>query len=350
MRVLHTIGSVATRYGGPARSVPALVGALDAQGLDVSIWSADESKTECCTYQSGKILEVIKRCQPDIVHDHGVWLPNNFLVARICRKLGIPRVVSPRGMLMPWALNHHRWKKRAAWWGYQRKDFLSASAVHATGEPEAEQVRALGFQGQLIVAPNGVAVPESPGVLPSIEPRRALFLSRIHPKKGLMMLAEAWAAVRPTGWTLQVVGPDERGHRADLERRASELGLLSSWSFRDEAGNAEKWELLGQAELFILPTFSENFGIVVAEALGVGTPVITTTGTPWLDLDRRNCGWCIEPNVESLVVALRTATACSPHELQMMGARGRAWILESFSSPAAAAIVARGYQEILSVR
>jgi glycosyltransferase involved in cell wall biosynthesis len=148
------------------------------------------------------------------------------------------------------------------------------------------------------VIPNGVDVPEvsrkaaheSDGKISRGEGQTALFVGRIYPVKGLPMLIEAWAQVRPHGWRLQIVGPDEAGHRAEVERVVSAAGLDGVVSFVGPLEGQAKQTALLDADLFVLPTHSENFGMAIGEALAHGLPVLTTTGAPWSMLPQRGCG------------------------------------------------------------
>lgn len=238
-------------------------------------------------------------------------------------------MVSPRGMLEPWAFNHRRWLKRAAWTGYQKRDLASAAAVHVTSEAEAESVRQLGVMTPLAVISNGVDVPV---VLPTPIPgarRRALFLSRIHPKKGLPTLIEAWRRLSPAGWELAIAGTDELGHRAEIEKLVRDGGLSDVVVFLGPIPTEETLNLYRTADLFVLPTYSENFGLVVAEALSAGVPVLTTTGAPWAVLETEQCGWWVPPDVESISAALAEATSLTPLQRTAMGKRGRRYVADA---------------------
>ncbi|MGB3541863.1 glycosyltransferase, partial [Rubrivirga sp.] len=257
---------------------------------------------------------------------------------------GVPRVVTTRGMLEPWARRHRRLKKAVAWRLYQRRDLASAAVLHATAESEAESLRSVGLRAPIAVIPNGVDVPaqvaphdRSPGT-----PRRALFLSRVHPKKGLPQFLEVWSQVRPAGWELLIAGPDEDGHRADLEAQAARLGLTEV-RFRGSVPDSEKWNLYRSADLFVLPTYSENFGVVVAEALASGVPVVTTTGTPWSDLRDHGCGWWVAPDARPLRDALEDAVALEDAARAGMGTRGRALVSARYGWPQISAQMADVY-------
>jgi glycosyltransferase involved in cell wall biosynthesis len=214
---------------------------------------------------------------------------------------------------------------------------------------EADHLRALGLTAPIAVVPNGVPLPDTwKQRAPSNgQPRQALFLSRIHPKKGLLNLMDAWAAVRPSGWRLVVAGPDEQGHRAEVERRARAQGVAADVTFTGPVDDDAKWALYRASDLFVLPTFSENFGVVVAEALACGVPALTTTGAPWRVLAAARCGWWVAPEVAALTDALRDATARSDAERLAMGQRGRALVEARFSWNQVAADLHAAYRWLL---
>jgi glycosyltransferase involved in cell wall biosynthesis len=181
-----------------------------------------------------------------------------------------------------------------------------------------------------------------------VDPRRtALFLSRIHPIKGLLELVDAWGQVRPAGWRMVIAGPDEGGRRAVVEARVLAQGLASDFAFVGAVDGAEKTALYQSADLFILPSFSENFGVVIAEALACGVPVITTKGTPWAGLQTHRCGWWIDLGKDALVDALREATLTPAEVRQEMGERGRIYATSTFDWHAIARDMLAVYQWIL---
>ena len=157
------------------------------------------------------------------------------------------------------------------------------------------------------------------------------------------MWLEAWKRVRPDGWRMRVIGPEEDGHRAALQSTVKRAGLAESWSFEEALEGQAKWRAMADADLFVLPSHSENFGIVVAEALACGTPVITTTGTPWAGLREHDCGWWVEPTVDGLEKGFREALA-RVGEYPQMGARGGAWVEREFAWPGIAAKMESAYE------
>lgn len=309
------------------------------------------------------------------IYHAGVWNSLNHFVARLGRRKNIPVIVSTRSMLDPWALNHRKWKKRLAWWAYARRDLLSATAIHATAELEAGYIRkALGekcpssakaTEGRppVFVVPNGVELPgkgltrshgEHKGNLtigtslrdPSgsvrEKLRRILFLSRIHEKKGVLDLVNAFGELNPEGWELVIAGNDDGNHQTTCEQLAQKQPNADRISFPGAISDADKWDLYRSADVFVLPSYSENFGIVVGEALGMGVPVITTNETPWHEFshtEARRHGatgkdlglWVVETGVEAIKGAMREAMGLSDEERRAMGERGAEWIRREFS-------------------
>jgi len=281
-----------------------------------------------------------------IVHDFGIWLPKNHALASVCNDLRIPLVCSTCGALSPWALQHKAWKKRLAWWLYQRKDLSRAALLVATSEQEARDIRRLVPGKNVALVPNGVELPEARGQRPEAgDPKSegrnegagggrktALFLGRIHPVKGLKNLVEAWHRVRPVGWRCILAGPpEEAGHQTELEVLLRQRNLTSVFEFPGMMEDEQKWALLHEADLFVLPSFTENFGVAAAEALACGVPVIATKGTPWKDLVDHRCGWWVDIGVEPLAEALRNATALTDDERRQMGQRGQQLARDKYS-------------------
>lgn len=246
------------------------------------------------------------------------------------------------------ALQRSQWKKQIAWHAYQKHILGQAALLHVTSQEEEEALRRLGFNQPIALIPNGVRIPSRSGAgTSSVEKRRALFLSRLHPIKGLPILLEAWARVRPTNWVLDLVGPGEEDHRDKLVKKIRRHGMGEAVRFSGAVSEEEKWDMYRSADLFILPSHSENFGIVVAEALAAGVPVITTTGTPWEELEERRCGWRVDPEVDPLSEALRKAIQCPASKLQEMGRRGRALVKAQYSWEKVAKQMCASYRWIL---
>lgn len=353
MCILHTVESLSTASGGSAQMVTSLCDALaDEAELDVTLCSQiipgetsvapvpDSRVTRrlapgnaglwrrCGGPLSRLVTRTIAEEKPALIHDHGLWAPPHHAIAEACRKYGIPLVLHSHGMVESWALSWHAWRKKIAWNAWVRRDLQMVTLFMATAEHEVISIRRLGFRQPIACIANGVLLPDAETVAclrvspPPV--RVALFVGRIHPIKGLLNLIDAWQTARSPGWRLILAGPDEGGHRRQVEEKIRAHGLSADISWAGEVQGAEKMRLFATSDLFILPSFSENFGVVVAEALAYGLPVITTTGTPWREITEFGCGWWVEPRVDALVDALRQATAIPGSELRAMGERGRA--------------------------
>lgn len=369
MTVLHTVASLHPNVGGPARTVSATCSQLSEAGATVDLVSLrSPGETTLAPNQPGvtvtfaskshwlrdawafwrALRDRIEARLPALVHDHGVWLPTNLVSAMEARRHGCPLVVTTRGMLEPWALAHRSTKKTLSWYAYQHWILRQASLLHATSKQEAETLRDLGLRTPIAVIPNGVFLPDQGKQHPNEgEGRQALFLSRLHPKKGLTTLIDAWARVRPDRWKLVVAGPAEGDYRREVEARVERHEIEGMVTFLGPVDDREKWNLYRKSDLFILPTFSENFGMVVAEALACGVPVITTTGAPWQVLEERSCGWWVKPTVDEIAEALQDAVQRSDRERLKMGTRGRALVEDQFSWAGVAESMIASYRWLL---
>lgn len=378
MLIVLTIPGLPAESGGPTRSVTSLSQSL-SELKDVAVVlvtqqqegrrpfagsrpSAAERYSATWKHRWSEALglpmrkalrEIVTTRPPAVLHDNGIWHPANHHTAAIAKRYRIPLVVHPHGMLLPSALEYRGWKKRAALWLYQRRDLSAAALLFATAPQEAESLRAFGLRQPIAIIPSGVypLTRQLTGGLwkgSESSPRTVLFLGRVHPIKGLLGLVEAWARVRPMAWRLRIAGPDEGGHLAEVLRRARTLGIRATVEYVGAVEGEAKETLLSETDVLILPSFSENFGVVVAEALAHGIPVVTTTGTPWGELRRRGCGWWVEPTVDALAEALSEATRTEVATLREMGERGRKYASE-FDWSAIAAKTADVYRWVLGV-
>jgi glycosyltransferase involved in cell wall biosynthesis len=238
-------------------------------------------------------------------------------------------------MLEPWSLSVRRARKSLVLKLYQRRILARAAAIHATSNMEADNIRRLNFGDvPVLVVPNAVAEP-LPATGASAAPggkRVLLFLSRIHEKKGVDLLLQAWNECRPADWRLLIVGGGEEQYLARLRHYCS-VNDVPDVEFHPHAEGDERERIFREASAFVLPTYSENFGNVVAEALIRGLPVITTTGTPWSEIVARRCGWYIRPMVDELKQVIAEVTHTDPNLLRQMGARGREYVRANFTLP-----------------
>lgn len=363
MKVLHVISSISKLAGGPARSVQGLVAGLEGAGVEAWLmplkergkpWVSGISHFRCPGLEGvwgvrRAVEKAIDEIRPDLVHVHSIWQLSLHQAVVAARCKDVPYIIAPRGSIEVWSLRQKWLKKKLGLWLYQGRDLKRAVAIHVTAESEAEQARKLGLGQRLILSPNGVNVPDS---LPDWRQhedgfRRAVFVSRIHYKKGLLNLVDAWARVRPQGWKMEIVGTDEVGYQRTVEERVAKHGLQDAFIFTGPLDDSQKWEAYRRADFFFLPTHSENFGIVVAEALYAGLPVVTTNGTPWRELQERNCGMWIDVSVDACERALKAMCSLSDAERFAMGRRGRELIERRYLWPAIGRQMVNEYRKLI---
>ena len=331
---------------------------LVAAGHDVTIAVANQKAADCypldprvTTVSISYLLQSCARLDFDLIHIHALWSPILHKVANWARANKIPIVWSPHGMLTPWAMNNKWLKKRLGWWLYQRWDLAKADLLHATAESEVEDVRRMGLKNKVIVAPLGVKIDESVEHVKRAGGERVLlFVSRVQKKKGLVNLVKAWAELPgdlKRSWKVRIVGPDQENHTAELKSLCNELGVVQDFEFVGSRYGAALQNEYALADLFVLPTYSENFGSVVIEALAHKIPVITTKGAPWAELETQRCGWWINIGVEPLVMSLKGALSMSDRERREMGCRGRVLVEDKYTWNAVVEKMVRGYKDVL---
>lgn len=269
----------------------------------------------------------LKEEKPAVVHINGIWSPENWGFQKIAQELGIKVLVSPHGMLEPWILAQSPLKKKLGLFLYQSRALQTASQLHVTAPMEAQNIKKLGFATKATVIPNGIDQTEILKVKEDYDTKKMIFLSRIHPKKGIELLLQAWKNSDTQGWTLEIAGNGDETYIESLIVSAKNIGNVL---FVGPKYGEDKWDFIRSASVMVLPTYSENFGIVVAEALAVGVPVLTTTGTPWKDLETYNCGWWIDLSVANLEKTIKEVLNTPLNELEKMGTQGKILVKEKY--------------------
>lgn len=367
MRVIHVVPAITEEASGPSYSVVRLCESLIAQEQDVTLAALDWApmpspppflKTFPLGWGPSKLgrspamrrwLAVQAESRSvDLIHNHSLWMMPNVYPGEAARRHSIPLVVSPRGTLSEWAMQSGSAVKKVFWPLLQRPALAATTCFHATAESEYEDIRRMGFRQPVAIIPNGIDIPKLPPKKHS-DSRALLFLGRIHPVKGLDMLLPAWRAVqdRFPEWRLRIVGPDNSGYLSQMQHLASELHL-ERIEFCGSLFGAQKWQMYGQADLFVLPTYSENFGMTVAEALAAGTPAIVTKGAPWAGLKLKQAGWWIDIGIDPLVACLEDALSRTTDNLGEMGQCGRGWMEAEYSWVHVGRQMAETYRWILS--
>lgn len=360
LRAAHVIAGLDPVYGGPSYCVPRLCEAVAAAGVETILLSVASGAGEqrvandrgyqdwrfAWDYAGVPILRALRsskglsralRCAAltaDVVHNHGLWLMPNVSAGKAAAARRVPVVISLHGMLAPTAFAFSHLKKRAFWRLLQGSAVQQTACIHATSEQEYRDIRSFGLVNPVAIIPNGIDLPELPARSRArlANERVVLALGRVHPIKGLACLVNAWSKVEAgfPGWRLKIVGPPEAGHQDELQALAGELGLTRVSIDGPVYGDA-KTAAYREADIFVLPTLNENFGLTVAEALAAGTPAISTKGAPWSGLQSEDCGWWIDHGVDPLAAALAHAMDLPREALRRMGDKGREWMARDFS-------------------
>lgn len=294
----------------------------------------------------------------EVVHFHGIWQPGHLKVSRACRRSSIPYVVSPHGMLEPWAWRHKWWKKWPYFHAVEKRRLRDSSLVLATAETEAARLRGMLGGTKVQTLPLGMTGTAGPN---HAEARQKLgwaedelvllYLSRIHPKKGLDMLLKALPeSGYPPDTRLVIVGGGDAGYMDELKSLATRLAArLPRIDWIGEVWGEGRWLYFQGSDLFCLPTHSENFGLAVLEACQAGTPALTTNATPWGGWLGDGRGFIADPDQASLRLQLNEFFAQGP---RTFGARDdlARWAAENFSWDRLAKQYAEMYRTLVRER
>ncbi len=349
-------GSMSRKAGGLFNSVRKSAIHLAQAGADVSVYALEdeysrEDRGEWAPLDpivlptrlakvfphAPDMARTIAQGDHDVLHLHGLWQLHSRDVNRWKRRTGRPVMISPRGMLDPWALKNSGWKKKLVGAWFEDRNLREADCLHALNPSEATAMRAFGLANPIAVIPNATDLPDIAPRRESEGRRTLLFLGRIHPKKGLAELVNAWALAcsrRPSlrrDWQVVIAGWDDGGHAEPLAKQIAERGLEDSMTLPGPAFGAAKDTLLRDADAFILPSYSEGLPMSVLEAWAYRLPVLMT----------RQCnlpegfahGAAIEIETEPGALSSTLEQTLCDADLAPLGEAGRRLVEERFSWP-----------------
>ena len=370
MKVIQTINSIYNQSAGPSHSVPGLCKALQENGVDVQLLASG-------LFPAGRKFDFPVFCHPrnrfpverlcfsrafkrhmrtvaetaDIVHNNGLWLmPNIYSYSQI-RHDRVKYVISPRGSLSKAALSISPVKKRIMGFCGQWAALRGADMFHVTSRKEYEEVRTLGYRQPIALIPIGMDIPpahaasrlryKTPGM------KMIAFFGRVHPSKAADHLILAWSeiATQFPDWEVVIAGPD-CGAVASLNSLIEERHVPRVRLIGELVAN-QKYDFLFEADLYSLPSLTENFGITIAEALACGVPAIASKGAPWRILEETGCGWWHEIGADDLRRCLLCALSLPEAGLKAMGAKGRSLIEREFAWRAVGAKTKAAYEWLL---
>jgi glycosyltransferase involved in cell wall biosynthesis len=354
LKILHVIETLAVEGGGGDRACAELAEAQAQNGHDVSVLCMQYPERQTPIELEGvnvisldspgwfsrklgwnpAFLRELQRELKDthIVHSHGTWRMIQVYVRRACTERGIPYVHQPHGSFAPVKLRHRKWFKLI--WGelFEKRNLISAAALHAETQADLAEIRAYHDHPNTYILPCGSR--QVLGTLDELEFSRrhpqlsqrpyVLYLGRLDVQKGVDLLIKAFADVfagQPST-ALAIIGPDHNNTRAKLERQVRE-GAVQNVMFFPPVDEFEKRALYDHALCFVLPSHAENFGITVLEALLADCPVLVSRNTGWASLERDGGGLVFDPTVDDLSTALRRFLCMDVAERTAMIDRGR---------------------------
>lgn len=364
LKIIHYVPSIDRASGGVSTYIQQLSKEL---GKICSLYIVTSNTKNPLSIENAKVIyisnklidafeikkewkKILLHINPNLVHINCCWMPLCSLTQKWAQELGFKVVLTPHGMLEPWIISRNYYtKKLPALILYQRSAISNADYIHATAYTEKENILKLNINNKVEVIANGIDVDCIKLKENWDKKKNILFLSRIHVKKGIEFLIQAISILKEemSDYVINIVGEGDQKYINFLKKRVNELGIANMINFLGGVYDNKKWELYRNADIFILPTFSENFGLVIAEALASGTPVITTNGTPWKELNTEKCGWYTDIGVKPIINALSEFLLLSPNELKEMGLNGRYLIEREYSTKKIANDMLLFYKKLL---
>jgi glycosyltransferase involved in cell wall biosynthesis len=351
----HLVHNLDNSYGGPAKSIPYLMGSLNDLGhsqevislkfkenetnevveklkLDSTsfkVWFTDS--TAYSPFLRNYLIKRISEEKNQVIHYHNLWNYIPLVANAVSKKMSVPVIVSPRGNLYEWNLNKGFLKKKLYLNIFQNDFFNSANCIHVTSKEELHAVKKLGYKSPVGLIPNGVDQKEFENMKTKKEHLKnlglsdnykyILYMGRIEKKKGLNFLFEAFIDFGRSNpnWKIIVAGPAyDQAYYNECKNFIEDAGFGNSIIWLGMVTGDKRIDAYGGADLFVLPTHSENFGIVIAEALSAGLPVITTDGTPWMEIQNEFAGFIISLNKKNLLLAIENFNNLKNYEKKEM--------------------------------
>lgn len=357
---LNVVSHLDPRYGGLSAAVPALNSSVAAASdaaivlsafcktgehfrpvaplLDIHYFSAQRLKWFRDAGERRAFGHLVAKSTG--LHIHGLWDLSTTVASRAARAAGKPYIISAHGMLESWALANKGRKKQIYGALFERANLQGAACLHALTRAELQDYRAFGLRNPVAVIPNGVDIPSQVSAetflseFPELRGKQlVLFLGRIHRKKGLDILAQAWASLG-TRWPeaqLVLAGPDFENTQAEIQTLLASLGIEQHVTFTEMLSKELKWSALRAARIFVLPSYSEGLSVSVLEAMGSGLPVVVTEQCNLPEVAERSCGWVIQPRADELASAIEEALCASSSRLAELASNGRHLISTRYS-------------------
>lgn len=362
MKVLQTIAGLGAHSGGTSTCTYDLLSAMHKIGCDVELMSIKTDDLMGRGEQWIKVLpndiispygysrnmnRFLEKSDYDLYHTNGMWMHCNHITCAIARKKQKPYIITPHGMLYPQAMARSTWKKQLLLRvGGVDKDLRLASCIHCTCMEEMKHYRDLGYQNPVAVIPNPVPIPSFLGELKNDRSvRRIGFLGRLHSRKNVEALVDAWISLGAVVNDAQLIimGKGDLQYEQMLKERILQHDLKNV-EFAGFVTGREKFDRLASLTALCVPSDFENFGMIVTEALSVGTPVIASLGTPWQELNTEHCGYWVNNDVKTLAETIAKVLNLSSEEISAMGENGKRLVREKYQDIQVAKMMKQLYE------
>jgi len=382
MKVLYIVPGLSPEWGGTTTVIEGLTKALVRRDVEVTIFAPNEQvqkdeiiqpegvevrlfrKNILSKIWAGYSINLARTLNTeldcfDLIHIHGSWNYPCYAAYNAAKKVGKPYIITIHGTLEPWALNYKGLKKKIYSALIQKRILREAAALQAITEEEAKHIRAFGVDGHIAVIPNGIdlkAFRDIPSYkvsekrYPQLKGKKViLYLGRIHPIKGLDILAKAFGKVarRVENIHLLIVGPDSGGYKRQVEKMLESEKILKKTTFTGMLIGQTKLAALRRADICVIPSYSEVRSIVALEAMICKIPVVITHQCHFPEVAKAKAGIIIDPDVEQLTIALLNLLK-DAHLRKEMGANGRRLVIERFSWDKIAEQMIQLYEDILN--
>lgn len=373
MKQLQTIAGFEAKLGGTSTCTYDLIKALHHIGCNADLLSPNIKNERDSIMGEGeewiKLVEndyispygysknlrsFLESTDYDVYHTNGLWMYCNHITCAIARKKGKPYIITPHGMLYPSAIKRSFWKKWPLIKLFFYKDIMQAACIHATCTQEMKNIRTFGYKGPIAIIGNPANIPPYIDELKGRDKNRTEtvfgFLGRIHPVKKIENLLYGIAECEPIKrkqMRLVIMGKGDEQYEQFLHKEVERLGLAGNVEFKGFINGREKFEQLTQLDALFVPSDFENFGMIVTEALACKTPVFASLGTPWEELNKRQCGWWMDRTPQNISNIMSQIVDMETEEIDAMGERGRKLVEEKFTADSVARQMKDLYEWIL---
>ncbi len=361
MKILHTITGLGINSGGPTTCTYNLIKGLNREGMSADILTLHSSEKKLIANDSfiysvpspnnGKLVYssdfrkfLTQNNNYLLYHINAIWQYPSHCTAKFARDTKKPYLITPHGMLYPQALKYSKWVKKFFFYLWFKKDLENATCLHVTSKQEMYFLREMGFKNPIALIPNPIVFSEKP-VLGKENKQQIGFIGRFHLIKNIESLIEAFKRVNNNKYSLVIIGSGDSMYEKLLREKSSGFDNIFFRGFLD---GKEKEDAFRDLSYLVLPSHSENFGMVVPEALMEGIPVIASKGTPWEELNTHNCGWWVDNDVDTLAETIEIALNTPEEKRQDMGRNGQKFVIENYSVEVVTKKMIRLYEWILN--